>query len=143
MNASFDVTIASMLFRRFDLEPLAWGALVDPLVIDRRVDPCRAGNRRLDALCETYGVVPGSSHDAGNDADAAVAVARVIATRYPEIARCEIGDLTRSQADWHRGWALEYDSECRENGQPGLCPEEFCWPLREVMSPAASVELPA
>ena len=137
MNASFDITISAMLFRRFGLEPLAWEALVDPLVIDRKVDPHRFGNRRLDALCETYGVVLANPHDAGDDADATVALVRVIAERYPEIASCEIGDLTRFQADWYRVWALEYDSECRENGRLGLEPEEFCWPLREVLSRTA------
>ena len=56
MNASFDVTIAAMLFRSFGLEPVEWRALVDPLVIDRKVDCFRAGKRRLDALSATYGI---------------------------------------------------------------------------------------
>jgi DNA polymerase-3 subunit epsilon len=133
MNASFDITIAAMLFRSFGLEPIAWGALVDPLVIDRKVDHYRCGNRRLDALCQIYDVALASPHDAGSDADATVALARTIAVRYPEIAAFEIGELTKSQADWHRSWALEYDSWCRENGRPGLAPEEFCWPVREVL----------
>jgi len=138
MNASFDVTIAAMMFRSFGLEPIEWRALVDPLVIDRKVDSVRAGKRRLDALCETYDVALGSPHDAGSDADATLALARTIALRYPEIARYEIGELTKVQADWHRSWALEYDTQRRANGEPGLSPEEFCWPLREVLeSPAA------
>jgi DNA polymerase-3 subunit epsilon len=138
MNASFDVTIAAMLFRSFGLAPIDWGALVDPLVIDRQVDRCRCGNRRLDALCETYDIVLGSPHDAGSDADATLALARKIAERHPEIASFEIGELTKYQAEWHRSWALEYDSWCRDNGKPGLAPEEFCWPLREVLVPTCS-----
>lgn len=133
MNASFDVTIAALLFRSFALEPIEWRALVDPLVIDRKVDCLRSGKRRLDALCETYHVVLGIPHDAGSDADATLALARTIACRYPEIAECEISELTRLQADWHRAWALEYDSWCRENGEPGLAPEDFSWPMREVL----------
>ena len=96
MNASFDVTIAAMLFRSFGLEPIEWRALVDPLVIDRKVDCFRSGKRRLEVLCETYGVAIGSPHDAGSDADATLALARTIAYRYPEIARYEIGELTRA-----------------------------------------------
>jgi DNA polymerase-3 subunit epsilon len=133
MNASFDITIAATLFRSFALAPIEWRALVDPLVIDRKVDNFRSGRRRLDALCEIYGVTLGSPHDAESDADATLALARTIAHRYPEIAEHEIGELTRLQADWHRSWALEYDSWRRENGKPGLAPEEFCWPLREVL----------
>jgi DNA polymerase-3 subunit epsilon len=133
MNASFDITIAAMLFRSFGLEPIEWRALVDPLVIDRKVDGFRPGKRRLDVLCEIYHVELGSPHDAGSDADATLALARTIAWRYPEIAKYEIGELTKLQADWHLTWALEYDSWRRENGEAGLAPEEFCWPLREVL----------
>jgi DNA polymerase-3 subunit epsilon len=135
MNASFDITITTVLFRNFGLRPIEWGALVDPLVIDREVDPYRSGKRRLDALCRTYDVFLSAPHDAGSDADATVAIARTIAGRYPAIAAYEIGELTRSQAGWHRAWALEYDSWCRDNGRPGLEPEEFSWPLREVLHP--------
>jgi len=135
MNASFDVTIVTRLFRSFGLKPLAWQALVDPLVIDRQVDRYRSGKRRLDALCRTYGVMLASAHDAGSDADATVAIAREIAGRYPEIAACEIGRLTRLEVGWHRAWAIEYDSWCRDNGRPGLAPEDFSWPLREVLDP--------
>ena len=136
MNASFDITIAALLFRTFDLKPLSWTALVDPLVIDRQVDRQRRGNRHLEALCGTYGVVLGTPHDAGSDAGATVAVARVLATRYPEIASLDIGELTRRQADWHRSWAFEHDSWCLENGRPGLGPDEFGWPLRALPSAA-------
>ena len=59
MNASFDITIASGLFHSYGLEPVRWEALVDPLVIDRQVDPYRSGRRRLDALCRVYGVAVG------------------------------------------------------------------------------------
>jgi len=97
MNASFDITIAAMLFRSFGLEPIEWRALVDPLVIDRKVDCFRAGKRRLDALCEIYQVALGSPHDAGSDADATLSLARTIAYRYPEIAKYEIGELTKLQ----------------------------------------------
>ncbi len=135
MNASFDVTIATLLFRALGLSPVAWEALVDPLVIDRQVDRYRSGKRRLEALCHTYGVELTSPHDAGSDADATVAIARTIAERYPEIGACEIGELTRSQVGWHRTWALDYDSWCRDNGRPGLAPEDFYWPMREVLDP--------
>jgi DNA polymerase III subunit epsilon len=136
MNASFDITIAEMLFRKFGLAPIHWRALVDPLVIDRKVDCFRAGKRRLDALCATYGVALGSPHDAGSDATATLALACKIAHLYPEIARYEIGRLTQVQADWHRSWALEHDMWRRHNGEPGLAPGDFCWPLRETPRPS-------
>jgi DNA polymerase-3 subunit epsilon len=135
MNASFDITIATTLFRTFRLEPITWVSLVDPLVIDRQMDRYRSGKRRLDALCRVYDVVLASPHDAGSDADAIVAIARTIVERYPELAAYEIDDLTRSQTEWHHAWALEYDSWCRANGKRGLAPGEFYWPLREALEP--------
>ena len=135
MNASFDVTIAVTLFRRFGYRPIEWDALVDPLVIDREKDPYRSGKRRLEALCRTYGVVLTAPHDAANDADAAVAVVRTMAVRYPEIAGFEIGELTRLEARWHRAWAFEYDAWCRSNARPGLAPGDFSWPERVAPDP--------
>jgi len=135
MNASFDITIATALFHSYGLGPVKWEALVDPLVIDRQVDRYRSGRRRLDALCRVYGVALASPHDAGNDAEAAIAISRAIARRYPAIAAYEIGQLTRFQVDWHRSWALDYDAWCRVNGRTGLAPEEFHWPLRQVLDP--------
>lgn len=132
MNASFDITIAAGLFELFGLDPFSWTAVVDPIVIDRKVDRYRKGKRRLDALCATYGVALDNAHDAGSDADATLELARAIAARHPEVAGADIGDLTRSQADWHRAWATEYDDWRRKGGKPGLEPAEFCWPLRRL-----------
>ena len=89
----------------------------------------------MDALCRVYDVALASPHDAGNDAEAAIAISRVIAGRYPDIAEYEIGQLTRFQAEWHKSWAVEYDTWCRANGRTGLAPEEFLWPLRQVLDP--------
>jgi len=130
MNASYDITIASRLFAAFGLSPVEWQALVDPLVIDRKVDRFRSGKRRLDALCATYGVALGSAHDAGHDADATIALARALAARYPELDRYGIKELTRLEQDWHRDWATEFDRWRRSKGQPGLAPGELCWPVR-------------
>jgi DNA polymerase-3 subunit epsilon len=132
MNASFDITIATTLFRAFNLEPIEWRALIDPLVIDRKVDRYRSGNRRLDALCHVYEIELVNAHDAGGDADATVALARAIAARYPEIASYDIDTLTRSQVEWHRAWATENDAWRRSNAKRPLSPADFCWPLREV-----------
>ena len=91
MNASFDVTIAEGLFASFGLPALAWHALLDPLVIDRHVDRERTGKRRLDALCEHYHIRLQQAHDAGADAEAAVALTRCIGRRYSECGRAAPG----------------------------------------------------
>jgi len=130
MNASFDITIAEGLFATFGLPALAWHTLLDPLVMDRHVDPEREGRRRLDALCEHYRVRLDNAHDAGSDAEAAVTLARRIGFFYSECGEVTAEELTIFQAIWHERWATEYDLCCREQGLPGLESHEFSWPCR-------------
>lgn len=130
MNASFDATIATLLLERHGHAAPSWAALVDPLVIDRKVDRYRKGNRRLDALCVHYGIELVNAHDAAGDADATTALARAIARRYPEIAAMAVAELTACQAEWHRDWATGYDAWRRDQGRGGLTPDEFDWPVR-------------
>jgi DNA polymerase-3 subunit epsilon len=139
MNASFDVSIAEGLFATFRLPALSWHALLDPLVMDRHVDRLREGKRRLDALCDHYGVRLRQAHDARSDAEAAVALARCIGVKYRECGDCDPEVLTRRQAQWHEEWALDHDSSCRSEGLPGLEPEEFSWPCRRQPLPAPVV----
>jgi DNA polymerase-3 subunit epsilon len=130
MNASFDLTIAAALFDAFSHAPASWSMVVDPLVIDRKVDQYRSGKRRLDALCVTYGIELHNAHDAGGDAEATIELARVIGKRFPEIGALDARELTVLEVQWHREWATSYDAWRRESGKPGLSPEEFAWPLR-------------
>lgn len=130
MNASFDLTIAETLFRRFGLHPLCWRAVLDPLVLDRHLDRYREGKRRLDALCEHYGVALVHAHDAASDAIAAVELTRRIALAYPMCGRIPPCRLTRLQTSWHREWADHYDDWRRREGMEGLRREDFYWPLR-------------
>jgi DNA polymerase III subunit epsilon len=130
MNAAFDVTMAAALFDRFGLPALRWDTVVDPLVIDRRLDRYRKGSRQLDALCAAYGVALDNAHDAGSDADATIALTRAIAGRFRRLRLRGVKALTRKQARWHRAWAARYDAWSRQNGGEGLSPDELDWPLR-------------
>ncbi|MGO9557913.1 MAG: exonuclease domain-containing protein [Acidimicrobiales bacterium] len=132
MNASFDVTIAACLFARAGLPSLPWDLVIDPLVIDRRVDKYRKGKRRLDALCETYGVRLDGAHDAGQDAEAALSLAREIGRRWPEAGDLDPEELTIFQRAWQHTWAAEFNDWCITEGRPGLSPEEYRWPVRSV-----------
>jgi DNA polymerase III subunit epsilon len=130
MNANFDVTIAEALFSAYGLPPLAWRALLDPLVLDRHLDRQREGKRCLEALCEHYGVPLLRPHDAAADAEAAVALTRRIGRRYSECGGLDPLSLTIEQAGWHAEWACERDASCQELGLPGLAEEDFGWPCR-------------
>ncbi|MDA8264503.1 MAG: exonuclease domain-containing protein [Actinomycetota bacterium] len=140
MNAGFDVTIAEGLFAAFALGTLEWRALLDPLVLDRHCDRFRKGKRRLDALCEHYAVRLGRAHDASADAEAAVALTRLIGARYPECGALDPETLTLRQAAWHQAWAHEYDSWRRSQGLAGLEADDFNWPCRRATVPATTNE---
>jgi DNA polymerase-3 subunit epsilon len=139
MNASFDVTIAEGLFASFGLPALAWHALLDPLVMDRHVDRHRDGKRCLDALCEQYRVRLEQAHDAGADAEAAVALARRIGQLYRECGDLHPEVLTIREAAWYEEWAIDRDVCYRQQGLPGLEPEEFGWPCRRVAQMASGM----
>ena len=79
-NARFDLTVLDREARRHYVKPLCerrTGGLyvIDPLVLDKWLDKFRRGSRKLDAVCEHYGVELGNAHDAGADAIAAARVA--------------------------------------------------------------------
>lgn len=91
-NAAFDCSIVYHSSVRLDLEPLpallggAIEPVVDPLVIDKHLDPFRSGRRRLANMCEQYGVPLADAHDAVADAMATLRLAWKLA-RSPHVDR--------------------------------------------------------
>lgn len=97
-NASYDLTI----LRRHDPTFEVAGAVVDPFVIDRAVDPYRKGRRTLTALCEHHGVRLDAAHDAGADATAAARLAwKLLAEPAAGLAGLDWRELNERQARWH------------------------------------------
>ncbi|MBQ1080180.1 exonuclease domain-containing protein [Nocardiopsis sp. B62] len=109
-NAPFDLTLVDAEHRRHGLGPLAEALgrppepIVDPLVIDRAVEPFRRGRRTLGDLCAYYGVPLTDAHTAGGDARAALALAWEIGARHAETAALTLPELHRRQVEW----ALEF-----------------------------------
>lgn len=109
-NAPFDLGVLSEELGRHGLKPLHERLsgppcpIVDPLVIDRGVDPYRRGKRNLGAMCAYYGVVLTEAHTAAADAVAALELAREIGARQAGVAALGLVELHRRQIDW----ALEH-----------------------------------
>lgn len=107
MNASFDLTTLDREARRHGVQPLTdivGGDLrvVDPRVLDKKVDPYRRGGRKLEDLCRTYDVRLDGAHSADADAIAACRVAWRIATKEPRIGGASLSDLHVWQVEWAR-----------------------------------------
>ncbi len=100
-NAAFDLTLLDRESRRHGFGAM-WQheAVIDPMVLDKQVDPYRKGKRTLSVTCEHYGVELGeAAHDASADALAAVGLARAIGRREPH-PPADATVLHRGQVIW-------------------------------------------
>lgn len=105
MNAQFDLTMLDREARRHGVMPLfdrVVPCVLDPRVLDKKVDPFRKGGRTLTDLCRLYGVQLDEAHTAEADAVAACAVSWKLANRYRWLTRLDLGDLHEQQVTWAR-----------------------------------------
>jgi DNA polymerase-3 subunit epsilon len=112
MSASFDFTILERECERYGVRSLwgrstDWGrstpVVLDPRVLDKRVDRYRKGPRNLGALATHWCVkVTGTPHQAETDARTACGVVHAIGRRYLWLAHRSLGDLHEDQAVWAR-----------------------------------------
>jgi DNA polymerase-3 subunit epsilon len=136
MNASFDLTILDREARRHGVQPLVDIVgddllVVDPRVLDKKVDRYRRGGRKLEDLCRTYEVVLDGAHSADADAIAACRVAWRIATKEPRIGGAPLSALHLWQITWAREQAESLAAHVRstpgkESWADGVRAE---WPL--------------
>ncbi|WP_420098862.1 3'-5' exonuclease [Corynebacterium sp.] len=96
-NACYDLTVLRSLDPGFTVD----GPVVDPLVIDKAKDRYRKGGRRLEQVCEHYGVPLDNAHEATADALAAARVAWKLSRAYPELTEVTSDELMLNQATWH------------------------------------------
>lgn len=105
MNASFDLTMLDRESRRHRVQPLTDSVgdqlrIIDPKVIDKKIDRYRRGGRTLTDLCQHYQVALDGAHSADADAVAACRVAWRIAQREPVIADASLDFLHDKQTEW-------------------------------------------
>jgi DNA polymerase-3 subunit epsilon len=107
MNAAFDFTILDREARRHGVQPLAELVgkdlrVVDPFVLDKKLDPYRRGKRTLTDLCRHYQVPLDGAHSSDADAVAACRVAWRIASTTKSIGEATLGQLHGHQVEWAR-----------------------------------------
>lgn len=105
MNASFDLTMLDREARRHGITPLVdlvgdQLRVIDPKVIDKKIDRYRRGGRTLTDLCQHYQVALDGAHAADADAIAACRVAWRIAQQEPVIADADLEFLHDKQTEW-------------------------------------------
>lgn len=133
MNAPFDLPLLDAECARYGVATVAdrFGCVepvIDPLVLDRRLDRYRKGKRTLEALAAHYKVSLTEAHTAKADALAALGVARVIGQRYPEV-QLPASRIHLRQVQWHREWAWGFQDFLRRKGETDAV-IDGSWPLR-------------
>lgn len=124
-NATYDFTILdanlehhglAKLHERCDLHQLL---VVDPLVLDRKLNKYRRGKRRLVDLIAAYQVqIPdGDLHDAENDTVATLYLLRQMVDNYPELKEMAPRDLMAWQRSAHYEWAESFRAFMHSKGR--------------------------
>ena len=129
-NASFDLTILAAELRRYGLPPLEVGPVLDPLVIDRAMDPYRKGKRNLSALAQHYNVKQDNAHEAKGDALTAARVVWRQAQRYTHLEDFSLEAMVELQRNAHHDWAAGFEEHLRKQGKTDVINRE--WPVRAL-----------
>ncbi|WP_083587043.1 exonuclease domain-containing protein [Agrococcus sp. Marseille-P2731] len=128
-NAAYDISLLDAECRRHGHEPLVARPVIDPMVLDRRLDRFRKGKRTLQVATEVYGVELIDAHDASADAIAAGRVAQAMAARFPEL-RIDPISLHDMTAAWADEQAADFEG-FRRRTDPAFSAGRG-WPLRAV-----------
>jgi DNA polymerase III epsilon subunit-like protein len=121
-NARFDLTILDREARRHCAEDKServdWSGLtvIDPLVLDKHLDPYRKGSRRLEAACEHYRCRLDGAHDSAHDALAAARVAYRIG-QTTELGYMTAPGLHDAQIEWAAEQARSLRDYFRQQGK--------------------------
>jgi len=106
-NASFDLTmlevenerngVATLVERLGEIRPV-----IDPFVLDKKMDTYRRGKRTLPALADLYGVPLENAHSSGADAVAAALLVPRIAAQFAELGDYSLDALHDAQKLWRK-----------------------------------------
>jgi len=129
-NASYDLSLTHREAERHGHAPLDNPRpIVDPLVIDRALDPYRRGKRTLDMVSLHYGITNPAAHNAEGDAVTAGLVARALTGAFPE-ETADLQKLHDNQVDWAFKWAESFRKYLESKGRPATG-VTGAWPLDE------------
>jgi len=137
-NAPYDLSLLDRECRRNELPPLMEpGPIVDPLVIDKRVDTYRKGKRTLEAAAAHYGVALDDAHDAGADAIAAGRVAQALAAAWPDELDIPAAELHSRQQGWYAEQARSFEDYMRRRRGDESFTASTVWPVKYPVHPGA------
>lgn len=142
-NAAYDFTLLNYDIERNLGENYSFKAffnnhvipplIIDPLVLDKKLDRYRSGSRKLTAQAERLGVSLENAHTSADDAFAAARVAQALWKKYPNLSAGPIHDLYQAQQEWYAEQQLSLQEYFRKKGETGTFNTE--WPIqRKVLT---------
>lgn len=108
-NAAYDFSLLNAESSRhlgYDLfaflhGPAGLTPLIDPYILDLRLDKWRKGSRTLTAAAQHYGVKLEDAHRSYDDCVAAAEVARALWKTYPDLEKGTYEELHELQIEWY------------------------------------------
>jgi DNA polymerase-3 subunit epsilon len=131
-NASYDFSLLHHDAIRNQVAPLAEPKpIVDPLVIDKKVDTYRKGSRTLQAACDLYGVDLGSAHESQADAVAAGRVFLAMREKFASAPEMSLmpQELHDAQVVWAKAQAESFAKFLAGKGETSRRPGDGIWPV--------------
>ncbi|MEY4476908.1 MAG: hypothetical protein RJA31_412 [Actinomycetota bacterium] len=131
-NASYDFSLLHHDAIRNNVAPLdVPKPIVDPMVVDKKIDRFRKGKRTLQAACDRYGVELGAAHDASADAVAAGRVFREMQREWAATAEMALDPLALhdAQIEWAREQADSFAKWLAEKGETSRRQGDGIWPV--------------
>lgn len=132
-NASFDLSLMESELARHGLATIADqlggepSPVLDPLVLDRLLDPYRKGPRRLETLIGIYRIDAGGFHDAHNDVVATLKLLKAMTAEHAVLKVSSLRKLHELQKQAHEKWATGFNEWLASKGRtPDADPS---WPL--------------
>ena len=118
-NATFDLSLIHHEALRHGIAPLDDPRpVIDPLVIDRALDPYRKGKRTLGTVSAHYGVTNPAAHDAEGDARTTGLVVHKLVERFPDQLSLDAEALHDQQIVWAKAWEDNFYDYLERNGKP-------------------------
>lgn len=116
-NAPFDITLLIAEFERYGIECTnPFDRVIDPLVLDKGLDPYRKGSRKLTDTALHYGIILENAHSADADSMASVLIARAIGEKF-EIDS-PIAEVHETQKMWKARQAASFEKYLRKSKDP-------------------------
>lgn len=128
MSAPFDLTLLLVELERHAHPRIEVGPVLDPLTIDRAMDPYRKGKRTLTALAKHYKVKQDEAHNSRGDALTAARVVWKQAQVYRHLEDMSLEAMQDLQRNAHHDWAAGFEEHLRKQGKAEVISRD--WPLR-------------